>query len=344
MRARGLPTVLGQVEACTRCPTIRGYRKFPRAAAGRRDARFMLVGEAPGIASIRNARQWTGSGGMLLRREVRRLGLDLEDLFYLTNAVKCWPAAPGRRPTNRSPRRSEAARCAPFLAREIAALDPAVIVAVGAVAARAVVPGPVRLPDDHGRRVCLNGREVIVLLHPANASRHPTVWPGYRASLLGLFAELAARAGFPVVEVTAALIRRNGRYLVGQRPADKHLGGLWEFPGGKRQAGESLEACLVRELEEELGVRATVGERVAVVPWAYPDRRVVLYFYRCDIGRQRVAPREAQPIRWATPRQLAGLPFPPADAAIVERLGRREPRRSRAPGVRPTVPERRRDE
>jgi 8-oxo-dGTP diphosphatase len=321
--AGALGRLLADVGRCTACPTIRGYRKFPPAAHGRRSARFVLVGEAPGIASIENRRQWTGAGGMLLRREIRRLGLDLEDLFYLTNAVKCWPAAAGRRPRNRSPLRSEAVRCAPVLARELAALDPEVVVAVGAVAARAVCPAPIRLPDDHGRRLQAGGREVIVLLHPANASRHRAVWPAYRASLLGLFAELAARAGFPVVEVVAAVIRRRGRYLVTGRPPAKHLGGLWEFPGGKRQAGESLEAALRRELDEELGVDARVTGPLRVVPWTYPDRRVVLHFFACEIGRQAVRPREGQPVRWVTPQGLRRLSFPPADAALVEQLAGR---------------------
>lgn len=319
-----LGRVLGAVERCTACPTMDGYRKFPRAALGRRDARLMLVGEAPGIASIENRRQWTGAGGMVLRREIRRLGLDLEDLFYLTNAVKCWPPASGRRASNRSPLRSEAVRCAPFLAREIAALDPAVIVAVGAVAARALAPVPVRLPGDHGRRLRVDGREVIVLLHPANASRHRSVWPGYRASVLALFAELAARAGFPVVEVVAAVIRRRGRYLVSQRAADKHLGGTWEFPGGKRHPGESLGAALRRELMEELGVDLEVGERLAVVPWSYPERRVVLHFFECRIGAQAAKPQEGQAVRWVSPAAMARLPFPPADAELVAQLTRRE--------------------
>ena len=100
---------------------MRDWRKFPRTALGRRDARFVLVGEAPGIASIENGRQWTGAGGMILRREIRRLGLDLEDLFYLTNAVKCWPAGRARsrqgRPGNRSPLATEARRCQPVSRR-----------------------------------------------------------------------------------------------------------------------------------------------------------------------------------------------------------------------------------
>jgi 8-oxo-dGTP diphosphatase len=300
-----------------------GWRKFRLGALGRRDARFVLVGEAPGIASIRNGRQWTGAGGMILRREIRRLGLDLEDLFYLTNAVKCWPRArtrPDRAgPGNRSPLASEARRCRPFLAAELEALRPAVVVAVGAVAARAVLGRPVRLPDDHGRRVTFGGREVVILLHPANASRHPGVWPTYRASLLALFGELAARAGFPVVEVTAAVVERGGRFLVTRRDPSKHLGGLWEFPGGKREPGESLDACLRRELVEELGVQIRVGGRLAIVPWAYPERRVLLHFFRCQ-ARGRITPREGQPHRWVTPVELRALPMPPADAGMIARL------------------------
>jgi 8-oxo-dGTP diphosphatase len=324
-----------------------GWRKFAASALGRRDARFILVGEAPGIASVENGQQWTGAGGMLMRREIRRLGLDLEDLFYLTNAVKCWPAAATRtrrgRRGNRSPLATEARRCRPFLVTELEALAPEVVVAVGAVAARAILDQPVRLPDDHGRRYRAGGREVVVLLHPANASRHPGVWPTYRTSLLALFGELAARAGFPVVEVTAAVIERRGRFLVSRRDPAKHLGGLWEFPGGKREPGESLEACLVRELAEELGVRIRVGERLALVPWAYPDRQGLLHFFRCQLVGERITPRERQPYQWVTPAQLATLPTPPADAELIARLtavptGRSSP--APAAPVRPSLRER----
>jgi 8-oxo-dGTP diphosphatase len=300
------------------------YRKFPAGAAGRRDARFVLVGEAPGFMSLERARQWTGTGGMILRREIRRLGLDLEDLFYLTNAVKCWPARPPahprRRPGNRTPLASECGRCRPFLLAELAALRPEVVVAVGAKAARAILGRPVRLPRDHGRRLRVDGREVVILLHPANASRHRHVWPRYRSSVLALFGDLAARAGFPIVEVAAAVIRRGGRYLLTRRGPGQHLGGLWEFPGGKRDPGESLERCLARELKEELGIDARIGQRLAVVPWHYSDRRILLHFFRCAIGAARIRPAEGQPWRWVTPVALQRMPLPPADAELVARL------------------------
>jgi 8-oxo-dGTP diphosphatase len=291
---------------------------------GRPDASFALVGEAPGLASIRNGRQWTGAGGMILRREIRKLGLDLEDLFYLSNAVKCWPASAGpaarSRPTNRAPRRTEAARCSPFLEAELAVLRPEVVVAVGAWAARALLGPTVRLPADHGRRVTREGREIVVLLHPANASRHPEVWPAYRQSLLALFGELAVRAGFPIVEVAAALVERRGRYLVSQRRPGQHLAGTWEFPGGKRQPGETLAQCLWRELDEELGVRPRIGPVAAVVPWAYPGHRVLIHFFRCSVGRQRPQPREGQRMEWVRPADLRLLPFPPPDAEMLRLL------------------------
>ena len=66
----------------------------------------------------------------------------------------------------------------------------------------------------------------------------------------------------PVIEVAAALVFRDGKLLITQRNADAHLGGLWEFPGGKREAEETFETCLTRELREELGIEVTVGELV----------------------------------------------------------------------------------
>src|SRR5262249_47516203 len=105
----------------------------------------------------------------------------------------------------------------------------------------------------------------------------------------------------------------------------KHLAGLWEFPGGKRQPGESLAAALRRELAEELGVNVHVGDRLAVVPWAYPEQRVVLHFFRCRIGDQPVRPQEGQAFRWATPGEWARLDSPPADASLIEQLTRTTP-------------------
>ena len=101
-----------------------------------------------------------------------------------------------------------------------------------------------------------------------------------------------------------------------------HLGGLWEFPGGKRQAGETAEAALVREIREELDAAVTVGELLDDVEWRYPEKTVRLRFFRCALeGEPRAA--EGQEIAWVAPAELGGYEFPPADEGLVARLRRR---------------------
>ena len=122
------------------------------------------------------------------------------------------------------------------------------------------------------------------------------------------------------IVVTAAVIDRDGRFLVTRRQQGVHLEGYWEFPGGKCEAGESLDACLARELREELDVEAQVGEEVLVTTHPYADRSVELHFFRCDLkGEPR--PLLGQEMRWATREELATLEFPPADAALIQMLG-----------------------
>jgi len=124
-----------------------------------------------------------------------------------------------------------------------------------------------------------------------------------------------------LVEVVAALVRDDaGRYLITQRRSGSHLAGLWEFPGGKREPGESLETALRRELTEELSARFVVGEKVDTVQWEYPERTVVIHFYRCRLESGTIEPREAQTMAWVAPERLAELDFPPADRELITRL------------------------
>ena len=128
-------------------------------------------------------------------------------------------------------------------------------------------------------------------------------------------------AGSPegVIEVVAAVIERDGRILIARRPVALHLGGLWEFPGGKQRPGESRAAALQREIREELGVAVTVGSRLDTVDWTYPEKRVRLTFFHCTIdGEPR--PLEGQEIAWVRPADLGGYEFPPADAVLLGRL------------------------
>ena len=121
------------------------------------------------------------------------------------------------------------------------------------------------------------------------------------------------------IVVAAAIVARDGRYLVTRRQAGTHLAGVWEFPGGKCESGETLAACLVRELREELGVEATSGEEIFTTAHDYTDRCVELHFLRCAFAGEPV-PQLGQDMRWATKADLATLEFPPADAELIRRL------------------------
>ncbi len=124
-----------------------------------------------------------------------------------------------------------------------------------------------------------------------------------------------------VVEVAAALVRdAGGRYLITQRLADTHLAGRWEFPGGKRESGETLQGCLARELREELGIDVEVGEKVDTVRWEYGEKTVVLHFYRCRITGGTLQLLECAALDWVEPARLADYDFPPADQHLIDRL------------------------
>jgi len=124
-----------------------------------------------------------------------------------------------------------------------------------------------------------------------------------------------------VVEVVAALIQDDrGRYLITRRHGGSHLAGMWEFPGGKREPGESLEDAMRRELAEELSAAFSVGEKVETVRWEYPERTVVIHFYRCRLESGTIEPRESQSMEWVRPERLKELEFPPADRELIARL------------------------
>jgi|DewCreStandDraft_1066081.scaffolds.fasta_scaffold00735_22 mutator protein MutT len=126
----------------------------------------------------------------------------------------------------------------------------------------------------------------------------------------------------PRVEVSAALLFQGGRLLITRRPMGSHLGGLWEFPGGKREPGETFEACLQRELREELGIRVAVGPCWATVEHAYPERTVEIRFFLCRLLSGQPRPLGCSAIKWVGRQTLRRHRFPAADTAILERLVR----------------------
>ena len=123
------------------------------------------------------------------------------------------------------------------------------------------------------------------------------------------------------VEVVAAVIERDGRYLITRRLQDTHLAGLWEFPGGKIWPGEQPEVALKRELYEELGVTAEVGELLESVDWSYPEKTVHILFFRCAI-LDEPRPLQGQEMLWIEAAELPSRNFPEADAQLISRLAR----------------------
>ncbi len=123
-----------------------------------------------------------------------------------------------------------------------------------------------------------------------------------------------------IVEVSAGLVFRSGRLLITQRYAGSHLGGLWEFPGGKREAGETFQECLVRELREELGVEVSVGRLFEEVTHAYPEKTVHLQFFLCRLVAGEPQPLGCAAVRWIGPEELDRCSFPAADARLIGRL------------------------
>ena len=126
------------------------------------------------------------------------------------------------------------------------------------------------------------------------------------------------------MEVSAALIFRGGKLLITQRHAKSHLGGLWEFPGGKREAGETFEECLVREIREELGVEISVGELFEEIVHDYPEKSVHLKFFLCRLFSGEPRPLDCAAVKWISSGGLTVHEFPAADARLLAKLSRLE--------------------
>jgi mutator protein MutT len=125
----------------------------------------------------------------------------------------------------------------------------------------------------------------------------------------------------PRIVVTAAVIEENGRFLVTRRPDGVHLEGLWEFPGGKCEPGESHAASLEREIAEELDAPIIIARELFSVVHTYTERVIELHFFACRLaGLPR--PVLGQEMRWVTREELQRLPFPPADEELIQMLTR----------------------
>ena len=127
----------------------------------------------------------------------------------------------------------------------------------------------------------------------------------------------------PVLLVVAvALIDRDGRVLLAERPKGKQMAGLWEFPGGKVQPGEAPEAALIRELEEELGVdtEASCLAPLTFASHAYETFHLLMPLYVCRVWKGQPTGREGQRLAWARPNEMKTYPMPPADKPLIAML------------------------
>ena len=133
----------------------------------------------------------------------------------------------------------------------------------------------------------------------------------------------AARPGAPVVLVSAiALVDADGRVLLARRPEGKSMAGLWEFPGGKVDAGETPEAALCRELKEELDldVAESCLAPIAFASHAYDDFHLLMPLFVCRVWKGTPAPAEGQALKWVFPNRMGDYPMPPADEPLVALL------------------------
>jgi A/G-specific adenine glycosylase len=144
-----------------------------------------------------------------------------------------------------------------------------------------------------------------------------------RARALGIQNKLPTKATqkrLPHYDVTAAVIRKRGRVLIAQRPVSGMLGGLWEFPGGKRERGESLEECLRREIKEELGIEIEVGQPATQVEHTYTHFRITLHAFECRLASGRPHAIQVADWRWVRLNELDGFAFAVTDRKIIKVL------------------------
>ncbi len=127
-----------------------------------------------------------------------------------------------------------------------------------------------------------------------------------------------------IIKVAVAIVEHQGKILISQRTEDQTLSGHWEFPGGKIDLGETVEACVVRELKEELDIEVKPKKKVWDVTYDYPDRTIELSFFICDWVGGEPKSMENQTFKWVAQDELTQYTFPPANKELIEKLSKKE--------------------
>jgi mutator protein MutT len=124
----------------------------------------------------------------------------------------------------------------------------------------------------------------------------------------------------PVVVVAAAIIQHEEKFLLTRRKPQSHLGGLWEFPGGKKEAGETLVTCLRREVKEELGVEISEPQAFHSLWYQYSEMELELHFFTCFITEGHPQAIDCAEIAWVHKHELISYTFPPADIPVLKKI------------------------
>jgi mutator protein MutT len=119
------------------------------------------------------------------------------------------------------------------------------------------------------------------------------------------------------IDVAIGVVKRDGRILICQRKSEDTFGDLWEFPGGKREPGESLEACLAREMMEELAIEVKIVRKLTALEHQYPRSRIMLHPFLCEHGAGEPQLIECQQIKWVKAEELPKHQFPPANESLL---------------------------
>jgi uracil-DNA glycosylase family 4 len=158
--------LLEKISLCTKCESITEHEKFHSQTHGNLNADYILVSEAPARGSLDNKKYWTGQSGQILRSCLRGLNIELEELFYLTDIVKCWTSSNGK---NREPIEKEIQNCGHFLFKEILELEPKLILSFGKIVSSYLLKRSVSIKEEHGKIYTIRNKfKVLVLLHPSN--------------------------------------------------------------------------------------------------------------------------------------------------------------------------------
>lgn len=160
--------LLSKIKDCKKCKTINGFEKFPVKSHGNLNSNAILVSEAPGNDSLNKNKYWLGAGGKILR-DCLPIKTELEELFYLTDIVKCWPNV---NKENRKPFENEILNCSPFLLMEIEKLKPKIILSFGGTSSSFLLNRKVKITKEHGKISKFNeNTKIITLLHPSGIDR-----------------------------------------------------------------------------------------------------------------------------------------------------------------------------